>query len=148
MATSEITKQRVVPKSKRADKKTGVDAPRSLAFPKLQGSQQFRHLVSDLGGIHYVSKQFRMSEALVRSYLIGEIDPPYTVLLALYWHSHYGFSQAFSDAHWAHDYNSFLRHRAEEKVLYLERVVEHAVSLLERREGAAEAIRSLLSAQA
>ena len=89
-----------------------------------------------------------MSEALVRSYLIGEIDPPYTVLLALYWHSHYGFSQAFSMRTGLMTTTRFLRHRAEEKVLYLERVVEHAVSLLERREGAAEAIRSLLSAQA
>lgn len=147
MATSEITKKRRVQKPKSGQEGFGVDAPRALTFPVLAGAQQFRHLVSALGGVSFVSKKFKMNDELVNSYMTGEIDPPYTVLLALYWHSYHGFSQAFSEAHWTHDYNSFRRRQAEEKIVHLERVIEHAVALLERRDGASEAIRSLLLAQ-
>lgn len=143
MAASQIIKKRRKTKSTGSEK-IGVDVPHSLSFPVLAGSQTFRTLVSSLGGVSYVSKQFKMSEDLVSSYLTGEIDPPYTVLLALYWHSYYGFSQAFSEAHWTHDYNSFKRRQAEEKVVHLELVLEHAVAILERRDGAVDAIKKMI----
>jgi hypothetical protein len=148
MAVSEVIKKRGNTQSTVGQQKIGDDEPHSLTFPVLAGSQQFRHLVSALGGVAYVSSKFKMTPELVHSYLTGAIDPPYTVLLALYWHSHYGFSQAFSEAHWTHNYNSFKRREAEEKVVHLERVVEHAVALLERRKGALEALRDFANSPA
>lgn len=144
MAIAEIIKKRGKTQSQFSKIQYGHDAPKALPLPKLEGSQQFRHLVHALGGVTYVSKQFRMAQELVSSYLTGEIEPPYTVLCALYWHSHYGFSEAFSAAHWTHDFNSFRRTQAEEKSAYLERCLEQAIALLERRPGAVEALKKLV----
>jgi hypothetical protein len=116
-----------------------------FSLPTLAGHEMLRELVSDYGGIDRTSKDLKIAADLLNRYLSGQLEPPYTLLLALYWQSCYGFKQAFAESHWTHQYNTFRRHEAEAKVAHLERVVGHAVSLLEHRTDAAEMVRQSLS---
>lgn len=121
------------------------DSNTSLSRPKLGGAEHCRELVSALGGIHLVATDFKIDPDLLNRYMTGQIDVPYTVLLAFYWQSDWGFKHAFREAHWTHNYNSFRRAQAEEKVKSLERVVGLAVALLEHRADAADLIRQVLA---
>lgn len=116
-----------------------------LSRPKLGGAEQCRELVSALGGIHLVSTDFKIDPDLLNRYMTGQIEVPYTVLLAFYWQSDWGFKHAFEEAHWTHNYNSFRRAQAEEKVKSLERVVGLAVALLEHRPDAADLMREVMA---
>lgn len=87
-----------------------------FSFPQLAGVDQFRELVHAFGGAELVCKELRIAPELLAAYLSGELDPPYTLMLAVYWHSPFGKSQGFSESHWAHTYNYRLRMDAEEKV--------------------------------
>ena len=136
------------PKFQGVQLQPGTDARHALRMPVLSGSNQFRELVAAYGGVDAVAREFKMTVRLVESYITGQSDPPYTVLLALYWHTHFGFSQAFADSHWTHQYNCFKRREAEEKVAYLEKVLEHAVALLEHRKGAPDLLRQALGSGA
>lgn len=120
------------------------DVRSSLSMPKLGGSEQCRTLVSAYGGIHRVAEDFQIDPNLLNRYLTGQIEPPYSFLVALYWHTDYGFKQAFSEAHWTHQYNTFRYHQADEKCKALERVVQHAIALLEHRADAADLLREAL----
>lgn len=62
-----------------------------------------------------VCKDFRISEGLLAKWCSGEIDPPLTVLLAIYWQSHKGLQHAFSESHWTNQYNCFRARDAEVK---------------------------------
>jgi hypothetical protein len=122
------------------------DVRSSFSRPVLGGLDDCRNLVSSYGGIHRVSEDFKISPDLLNRYLSGQIDPPYTFLLALYWQSNYGFQQAFAESHWSHQYNSFRAFQAEEKVKSLERLLDHAVRLLEHRPDAAALLRDSIDA--
>lgn len=120
------------------------DTRSAFSFPKLGGSRDCKNLVDDFGGIDLVCKLFKVSPELVNRYLAGQIEPPYTFMLALYWQSRYGFDQAFSESHWSHNYNSFKLAESQERVKQLERVLEHAVRLLEWRSDAVEVLRDAI----
>lgn len=121
------------------------DTRSAFSFPKLGGARDCKNLVADFGGIDQVCKCFRVEPALLNRYITGQIEPPYTFLLALYWQSRYGFEQAFSEAHWTHNYNSFKLAESQEKVKQLELVLEHAVRLLEWRSDAVDVLRDAVA---
>ena len=95
-----------------------------------------------------MSKDFKVSVDLVNSYITGQLEPPYTFLLALYWQSTYGFSQAFAESHWSHQYNCFRLAESQEKVKSLQRTLEHAVRLLEHRADASSLLREAIDSSA
>lgn len=121
------------------------DGPRQLSLPNIGGSEQLSDLVSDYGGIARVAQDFKVEAALLARYTSGQLAPPYSLLVALWWHTSYGFKQAFAEAHWTHQYNSFRRKEAEAKCRHLEVVVENAVRLLEHRADAADLVRQSLA---
>lgn len=118
----------------------------AFSFPNLGGARDCRNLVEDFGGIDRVCKQFKVAPDLLNRYLSGQLEPPYTFLLALYWQSRYGFDQAFAESHWSHQYNCFRLSESQEKVKSLERVLEHAVRLLEHRSDASGLLREAIDA--
>lgn len=87
-----------------------------FSFPTLAGVDQFRELVHVFGGAELVCKQLRIAPELLAAYMSGELEPPYSLMLAVYWHSPFGFSQAFSESHWTHAHNFRLRMNAEDQV--------------------------------
>nr|CDL66352.1 unnamed protein product [uncultured bacterium] len=116
----------------------------AFSMPKLGGAAHCRELVSDYGGIHRVSEDFQVTPGLVSQYVSGQLEAPFTFLLALYWQTSHGFRQAFSESHWTHQYNSFKVAEATENVLKLERVLAHAVRLLECRPDAVSVLREAI----
>lgn len=127
-----------------AAERTPRDTRAAFSFPTLGGARDCRNLVEDFGGIDLVCKLFKVSSDLVNRYISGQIEPPYTFLLALYWQSRYGFDQAFAESHWTHQYNCFRLAESQEKVKQLERVLHHAVRLLEHRSDAADLLREAI----
>ena len=125
-------------------KEPARDSGRLFSMPRIGGAEQLKELVSDYGGIERVSRDFHIAPDLLNRYLVGQLEPPLTLMLAVYWQSSHGFRQAFSEAHWTHNYNSFKRRELEAKVEYLERVVKHAVQLLEHRVDAMDLLREAL----
>jgi len=121
------------------------DSKSSFSLPKLGGAVQLRDLVADYGGIDRVSHDFRIGADLLNRYMVGQLEPPFTLLCCLWWHTSHGFQQGFAEAHWTHQYNTFKRKEAEAKVVYLETVVRHAIQLLEHRVDAADLVRQLLA---
>jgi hypothetical protein len=115
-----------------------------FSMPRIGGSDQLNELVADYGGIDAVSRDFHIAPDLLNRYLVGQLEPPITLMLAVYWQCSHGFRQAFSEAHWTHNYNSFRRREMEAKVEYLERVVKHAVQLLEHRVDAMDLLQEAL----
>ena len=105
-----------------AAERTPRDTRGAFSFPTLGGARDCRNLVEDFGGIDLVCKSFKVSSDLVNRYISGQLEPPYTFLLALYWQSRYGFDQAFAESHWTHQYNCFRLAESQEKVKQLERV--------------------------
>lgn len=91
-----------------------------LSRPRISGSAQLRELVDGYGGVDRVCKDFRVAKSLLARYLSGSLEPPYTFMLAIYWQGPYGFSQAFSESHWTHQYNFSKRRVAEERCQKLE----------------------------
>jgi len=116
-----------------------------FSLPRLGGAEHLRDLVADYGGLDRVAQDFRIGADLLNRYLVGQIEAPYTLLCALWWHTSYGFRQGFAEAHWTHQYNTFKRKEAEAKVTYLETVVRHAIQLLEHRTDAADLARQMLA---
>ena len=73
-------------------------------------------LVHAFGSKERLCKELRVSPALLELYLDGTTEPPFTFLLAVYWQCPIGFGQAFSESHWTHQYNSYKRREAEERL--------------------------------
>ena len=89
----------------------------------LGGHQVLRDLVADYGGAERVSTDFRIGPKLLDKWLSGEVEPPRVAYLALWWQGPMGFSQAYREVHWAHEYMCFLRREARERVELLERLI-------------------------
>lgn len=120
------------------------DSQSAFSLPKLGGVEHCKELVSDYGGVHRVADDLKVAPELVTRYITGQIDPPYVFLVALWWQTNHGFRQAFAESHWTHQYNSFRKAEAEEKVRSLERLLAHAVSLLEHRTDAATLLKQAI----
>jgi hypothetical protein len=103
---------------RRSDARKPAAAPVVHRFtrPVLSGHHQFAELVHSYGGRDLVARDLHMSPDLVDAYTVGKLEPPYAVLLAVYWQSAYGFAQGFSESHWAHQFNTVKRREAEAKV--------------------------------
>lgn len=90
------------------------------------GREEFNNLVCDFGGTEEVAKTLRIAPELVANWSSGRTDPPYAVLLCLFWLGPAGFQEAFNQAHWTHSFNSFLKNEARARVEALERYVDAA----------------------
>lgn len=90
----------------------------------------FVDTVSDYGGPAMVAKDLRISRELLGRYLAGEVPVPYATWCALWWQSWRGFNQAFSETHYTHTHNFYMRRRAEAQRLILYKTIERARELL------------------
>jgi hypothetical protein len=113
-----------------------------FSLPRLGGAEQLRELVDDYGGLAQVARDLRIGDDLLNRYLCGQLEVPYSLLVALWWQTSYGFRQGFSESSWTHNYNTFLKRQAEARAQQLEVVVQHAVQLLEHRADAQDLLRA------
>lgn len=88
--------------------------------------EDFNVMVTQFGGPAEVCKTLRIAPELLHNWTTGRTDPPYAVLLCLFWLSPAGFKEAFDQAHWTHSFNSFLKNEARTRVERLERYIEAA----------------------
>jgi hypothetical protein len=72
-----------------------------LTVPRLGGAAQLRLFVEELG-FERACKVVDVHPATMRRWLREESPPPLAALQALYWLTHWGFHDAFSQAHWSH----------------------------------------------
>lgn len=82
--------------------------------------EEFNNLVADFGGASMVAKTLRISPELIADWTTKRTDPPYAVMLCLFWLGPHGFQEAFDQAHWTHSFNSFLKNEARARVAALE----------------------------
>ena len=87
-----------------------------LSLPTGLGPEALDHLVALYGGMERACKDLRISRALMQRYLAGTTEPPFTLLLAIYWQGPVGFGQAFEESHWTHQHNAHLKRQAEERL--------------------------------
>lgn len=106
--------------------------PIRLSFPSLGGSPCLDDLVRKYGGVQLVAKHFHLTESLLRKWISGELEPPLTVLLAIYWQSPIGMEHAFSESHWTNQYNCFKARDAEAKVATMTSCVQTIIEQLQR----------------
>lgn len=90
------------------------------------GHAKPRELIDQAGGIERICTIFRAPEDLVRQWYSGEADPAAAAWIALFWQSAHGFKLAFSESHWTHNYNTFLKNEARGRVALLERAIASA----------------------
>jgi len=109
-----------------------------MSMPVLAGAAQLRELVHVYGGFARTSRDFRIAESTLAGYLSGKHEPPYTLLLALYWQGPYGFEQAFSESHYTHQENWSKRRAAEERVAKFEGYFESLREMLMARDDSIE----------
>lgn len=101
------------------------DEVRVLPVPDLAPAA-FRRLVDVMGGLDRAEVVLRVAPDLLRRWYSGELEPPYSVLLACWWHGPDGFAQAFESSHWTHMLMCFLRNEARGRVELLERLIREA----------------------
>lgn len=87
-----------------------------FSMPTLRGHDQLRQLVDAYGGREMVCRDLLLSPELLDAYLAGEMEPPRTLLLALWWQGPDGFNQAFSETHWTHQAMVARAHLAESRL--------------------------------
>lgn len=104
--------------------------PTTMSMPRLQGSNQLRELVHAYGGADRMAVDLKISRELLDRWCAMDGNPPYHFLIAAYFIGPYGMSHAFSESHWAHQYNSFLKNEALDKVKMLEHVVQACMAVL------------------
>jgi hypothetical protein len=73
----------------------------ALKPPKVGGVDQLRLFVDDLG-FSRACTVIDVSPTTMRRWLAGKSEPPQAAMQALYWLTRWGFSNAFAEAHWAH----------------------------------------------
>lgn len=92
--------------------------PRQTMFtmPVLGGAErELADLVRAYGGRQRVCNDFHIATELLDAYLRYEINPPYTLLLAIYWQSPLGFHHGFCESEPTHLHNFGMRRLAEER---------------------------------
>ena len=74
-----------------------------LTVPRLRGAAQLRLFVQELT-FDRACKILKVHPTTLRRWLRDDPEPPQAALLALYWLTHYGWSDAQSQAHWSHQF--------------------------------------------
>lgn len=110
-------------KGKRRSQQHAPEGVRLLPVPDHLVPSMFRRLVDEIGGVHRAEVVLRASSEVVARWYSGELEPPFPVLLACWWHGPRGFDEAFRLSHWTHEYNSFLKNEARARVELLEAVI-------------------------
>lgn len=101
-----------------------------FTLPRIDGAELFDELVMAYGGPERVARDLKLSPDLVARWRRADPEPPYTMLLALWWQSPHGFNQAFSECHWTHLHNFNLRRQAEERNTLLEQTLQRVADVL------------------
>lgn len=101
----------------------------AFSMPRLSGHHQLRELVHQYGGRERVTADFHIAQQALDAYLAGVMEPPLSLLLALYWQGPMGFGQAFSETHFANLAN-VARARAAEAKLDQYRTVVHQLRVV------------------
>lgn len=96
----------------------------------LGGSACLDDLVRIYGGHDRVCRDLKLSQELLHRYLRGDTDPPFTLLLALYWQTPDGFNQAFSETHQTHMFNFAMRRQAESRARLLNELILKTAELI------------------
>lgn len=117
---------------KRKYVKKGPQKPEllTLSLPKLGGSNQLRELVHAYGGAARMVEDLKVSRELLDRWCADDGNPPYHFLIAAYFIGPYGMSHAFAESHWTHQYNSFLKNQALDRVKVLEHVVSACAQVI------------------
>lgn len=102
-------------------KPKGQATPEPVRFtiPNM-GSITAHDLIDSMGGAAQAAKVIRVTQELIDLWQSGQVETPWTAMLALWWQSPYGFAQAFNESHWTHQYNSMLKREARDRVELLE----------------------------
>ena len=74
-----------------------------LKPPKVGGAEQLRLFVDQIG-FQQSCKILDIHPSTLRGWLRESRPVPVAALMALYWLTDYGFSEACSEAHWSHQY--------------------------------------------
>lgn len=98
----------------------------------LGGSACLDDLVRIYGGQDRVCRDLKISRELLNLYLRGQQEPPFTLLLALYWQTPDGFGQAFSETHMTHMHNFQMRRTAESRARLLNELILKTADLIGR----------------
>lgn len=105
-----------------------------FSMPTLRGHEQLRQLVDAYGGVDLVCADLLIAPELLARYLAGEMEPPRTLLLALWWQGPDGFHQAFGETHWTHQAMiaraRLAEARLEQHQLLLQAVAPHVKGML------------------
>ncbi|MBS3995019.1 MAG: hypothetical protein KGZ33_04440 [Alkaliphilus sp.] len=106
-----------------------IEAPKRTMFnfPSFGAEREIGDLVRAYGGRMRVCTDFHIAPDLLDAYLTHQLQPPYTLLLALYWQGPYGFHQAFCEVDATHLHNFAMRRLAEERSAKLIGMVERIV---------------------
>lgn len=72
-----------------------------LKQPRIGGSAQLRLFVDEIGFTRSCCI-VKVHENTLRRWLAGSIEPPSAAMQALYWLTHWGFSDAAAEVHWSH----------------------------------------------
>lgn len=79
--------------------------PYRLKPPRIGGAAYLRDFIHDIG-FERACKIIDVHPSTMRRWLREDPPPPQTALQALYWLTGWGFQDAFSDCHWAHQANT------------------------------------------
>jgi hypothetical protein len=74
-----------------------------LKTPKVGGAAQLRLFVEEIG-FYRSCQAIKVHEGTMRRWLRDATEPPQAALQALYWLTSWGFSDAFAEAHWSHQF--------------------------------------------
>lgn len=74
-----------------------------LKPPRVGGADQLRLFVDELG-FDQACKILDVHPSTMRGWLRGARQCPKAALMALYWLTSYGYSDACSEAHWTHQF--------------------------------------------
>ncbi len=72
-----------------------------LKPPRIGGEAQLRLFVDELG-FDQACQAIDVHPTTLRRWLRGTVPVPQAALQALYWLTHWGFSDAASEVHWSH----------------------------------------------
>ena len=100
-----------------------------LRLPKIDAGH-FRSLTEDYGGPEFVARDLKIEYELFSRWYKGELEPPYHLLVAMWFMSTWGINQAFSESHWAHQENSMLKNEARRETQQLRTVLERVKGIL------------------
>lgn len=96
-----------------------------LPVPRV-GGVPVKTLVEAIGGPKAAAACLRISDELMAKWITEELEAPFSAKVALFWQSRFGMEAAFSESHWSHQYNTFLKNEARARVAVLEEAIKAA----------------------